>query len=76
MPHSGILELSEETMRGAVDATMDRIAELVYTIEDQPTDLSVEADPDFVLSFREALPESGIPFKTVLDQLFGDATRH
>ena len=76
MPHTGKLELSEETMRGAVDATMDRIAELVHTIEDQPTDLSVEADPDFVLSFREALPESGIPFKTVLDQLFGDATRH
>ena len=76
MPHKGKLELSEETMRAAVDATMDHIVNLVHTINDQKTDLSAEADPDFVLSFRESLPESGMPFETILEQLLGDATKH
>jgi len=76
MPHTGKLELSEETMRAAVDATMDRIVDLVHTIEEQPTDLSAEADPNFVLSFREGLPETGMPYESILDKLFGDATKH
>lgn len=76
MSHIGKLELSEEVMRSAVNATMDRIAHVVRTIEEQPTDLSAKADPEFVRSFRESIPETGMPFKEVLDLLFGEAAEH
>jgi aromatic-L-amino-acid decarboxylase len=76
MSHNGELELSEEVMRKAVNATMDRIAHLVNTIEEQETDLSAEADPDFVRSFYESLPECGTSFESLLELLFGEASKY
>lgn len=66
------LDLSADAMRAMTDATMDRIGVFMSTLSDQALDRSAEADPEFLRSLKESLPEAGGDFEQLLDTVFRD----
>jgi len=66
------LDLSEDAMRTMVAASMDRIETFISTLPEQAVDRSAEADPQYVRSLKEPIPESGGDFEQLLDTVFQD----
>lgn len=66
------LELSGEEMRRLVEAAMERIAEHVDSLPDQPAS-HTEGGARLARSLAEPLPERGTPFPRLLDLLFDRA---
>ncbi len=60
-------------MRGFVAAAMDRITALIRSLPEQPVDSSAEADPEFLRSLAEPLPEGRVDFGSLLNLLFDEA---
>jgi len=73
MMHPHELEFSEAQMRESIVMAMDKISELVNTIDEQDTDRSADADMTLIRAAMQPLPESGVPLAELLDWLFGDA---
>lgn len=72
MSHDHPLELSGAEMRRLVEAAMERIAEHVDTLPDQPAS-STEGGLRLARSLAEPLPREGTPFHKLLDLLFDRA---
>ncbi|HSN89146.1 MAG TPA: aminotransferase class I/II-fold pyridoxal phosphate-dependent enzyme [Thermoanaerobaculia bacterium] len=66
------LELSGDEMRRLVEAAMERIAEHVDSLPDQPAS-HTEGGARLARSLAEPLPERGTPFPKLLDLLFDRA---
>lgn len=66
------LELSGEEMRRLVEAAMERIAEHVDSLPEQPAS-HTEGGARLARSLAEPLPERGTPFPKLLDLLFDRA---
>lgn len=66
------LELSGEEMRRLVEAAMERIAEHVDSLAEQPAG-HTEGGARLARSLAEPLPERGTPFPKLLDLLFDRA---
>ncbi len=66
------LELSGEEMRRLVEAAMERIAEHVDSLPDQPAS-HTEGGARLARSLAEPLPDRGTPFPKLLDLLFDRA---
>ncbi len=64
------LELSEREIQQLVDAAMERIIKFTATIEQQPIDLSNQADPQFVRSLAEPIPRTPTDFDSLLNIIF------
>ncbi|HET9226492.1 MAG TPA: aminotransferase class V-fold PLP-dependent enzyme [Thermoanaerobaculia bacterium] len=72
MSHDHPLELSGAEMRRLVEAAMERIAEHVDTLPDQPASFT-EGGLRLARSLAEPLPQNGTPFPKLLDLLFDRA---
>ncbi len=66
------LDLSEDEIRAMVDASMDRIGTFISTLPEQALDRSAEADPQYIRSLKEPMPELGGNFEQLLDTIFLD----
>ena len=66
------LDLPEDAMRAMVDASMDRIEAFMATLSEQAVDRSAEADPEYISSLKEPMPELGGDFGQLLDMVFHD----
>ncbi len=60
-------------MREMVDAAMERIIQVINTLADQPVDGCANADPGWVRSLAEPLPQSGGDLASLLDFVFDEA---
>jgi aromatic-L-amino-acid decarboxylase len=72
MSHDHPLELSGDEMRRLVEAAMERIAEHVDTLPEQPASFT-EGGLRLARSLAEPLPERGTPFPKLLDLVFDRA---
>ena len=57
-------------MRSLVDQATERIIRLLSTLEEQPLDGTADVAPDTVAAAAEPLPRAGVPFASLLEQLF------
>jgi len=60
-------------MREMVDAAMERIIQVINTLADQPVDGCANADPGWVRSLAEPLPQSSGDLASLLDFVFDEA---
>ena len=66
------LDLSDEQMQAMVDAAMERIRAFMATLPQQPVDGSGDADPEFLRSLHEPVPQAPAPLGSLLDQIFDE----
>jgi aromatic-L-amino-acid decarboxylase len=66
------LDLSAEQMQAMVDTAMARIRAFIRTLPEQPVDGSGDADPAFLRSLHEPVPEAPAPLDGLLDQIFDE----
>ena len=75
MQGPGKLELTATEFTQLAEAASTRIAHFIDHIAAHPLDLTHEADPDFLRSLIEPVPESGADFDGLLDFIFNEGLR-